>query len=1787
MSQVEIAVQQLKEAMDEAEQYVDSTEKLADGIAVHRDFLQTSVAEIERIVTNINKKNKTETIDMPPEVREATVMIKRLSILLIAQQKKEKDEESEKREKFAAIQQSKETQIIVNKAPIPPLQIPPFSGNALQYKNFITIFDDTVHKNSALQPSQKLAYLLQYVTGDALNVIGKMPIADENYTIARDLLAENYGDESRNISTLYDRLRQLQKATDEPYSLRDLYNESESIIRVLQQSGQDVSTNAYLYDELLKKYPFSFLVDVIHHEEMTFENFRKEAGRVIKLRVRLAQRTDNIPAKYKALEQKPSPALSNAVTGQKAQIPPLIPGLTTAASTTERQTTRRSLRTSERPPPYCTFCTEQHFSDQCTKYVTIAQRKEALKEKCHRCFQKVHPQSPCLRDQPCYYCTKIDHHRALCPQKFAEKSRTVQLTTASQPETNRTQKPGKFITLLATIENPENGHTREIRICVDPASDTTVLSYKVAKEMGLQLRESTYDTPLGLGGTPLPATTEEDYRIHLFPLVGKPISVKTKLTSQIGPNLRAPDLDNFRSRFPKHKDTPIPPTGQGRAIDMLIGTDTMLQIVTLQKSIYVNENNQLLSTRLGYLLLQGPDDDTETEEERVTMLVHRESEIKRMWDLDLIGLKYAQDKESTMEERALNQFYRTIQFIKNRYQVTWPWRTFPPNLPNNFGLAWGRLKSLHKKLVANKELLIAYDGIIKEQLQLDVVEAVPDDQRKSANITHYIPHHAVVDFQKSTPVRIVYDASAKIKGFDSLNESILKGTRWTGDLVASILRFRTDDVAVSADVKRAFHQILIKPDERDVMRFLWVKDVNKPLTEENVQIYRFKRMAFGIIASPFLLFAVLQHHFAQNPSKTNAILSKEMYADNLLASLPPETDPVKFYEETRQSFGQMSMEMAKWATNCKRLRDYIPKELQVPEKQTTTLGLNWDVETDLMSIKTCKIEHLKKKPPTKRIALKILASLFDPLGYALPIAMTARIFLRKVWEMGYSWDKPLDEDLKKEWSQIQLAIEKSTNIPFPRKYMQREYSLRQDDVEVHTFVDASAEAYVAVTYLRIQGDGERPIAFVMARGRLTPKNTLTIPRLELLAAVAGARLTEYVVTNLHLQKQIKTTLWSDSRCVISWINTLKILPSVIHRQVQEIRNAEFSEVRYVPTSMNPVDIATRKTDLETFENSAWHTGPSWLQNTVNWPKTEESYEKEEKELDDRVIMLFETKVAQKLTEHLQPPFQLEIRKYSDLKTLLRLTAHCIWILNTILKKEFIKTSMKIDYAAAKKLWLRWDQREAFPALRKLSPGATVTFNSQKIFKDDEGILRTVPRLANAPLPENTKTPVLLVKKSHLTKLIILDTHQTNMHVGTAYTLAALRRNYTLPLGRREVFSTIRTYCNKCKRYNTRPFKSPPTPPLPSFRVTPTETPFKKVGIDIFGPLLVFSDETKQSTEKRWILIFTCLVVRAVHFEVLQKMDTNEIIEAVRRFIGRRGAPQMLLSDNAPQFKLLNGVLSDLWRTVVQSEQGAKYFAEKEIEWHFIPQYAPWMGGVYERIIQITKGAFKRTYGEKKLTASQLATVIIEIEAVLNNRPITYVDRDDNTPIITPNHFLRVQYPAVSVHLDEENNTNKAVVTATRKQIVLRWKEAEENLNKYWTLWTSHYLLALRESANIVGSKRPSLSTPKEGDVVLMVDPSQRRGFWRTAVIDKLMVGGDGQARSALIRLSGGNKMIRPIVKLAPFEISKSFAETDLPTALVPSAPEFFSWAEGGSGDQTESEAESIIQLRYSGYEEQI
>lgn len=279
----------------------------------------------------------------------------------------------------------------------------------------------------------------------------------------------------------------------------------------------------------------------------------------------------------------------------------------------------------------------------------------------------------------------------------------------------------------------------------------------------------------------------------------------------------------------------------------------------------------------------------------------------------------------------------------------------------------------------------------------------------------------------------------------------------------------------------------------------------------------------------------------------------------------------------------------------------------------------------------------------------------------------------------------------------------------------------------------------------------------------------------------------------------------------------------------------------------------------------------------------------------------------------------------------------------------------------------------------------------QVFEDSKGLLRYSGRIDKSELSDNAKRPILLPRQSRTTDLIVLAVHEHLMHAKMPQVLAEVRQRYWIPRGRAEINRILRK-CFRCRRENAKPFEIPPFPQLPSERVRRSQ-PFKHAAVDYMGPLKVPGEGPRTSEpQKIWIALFTCLATRAVHMEMVDMLSAQGFLRALRRFVSRRGRPSTILSDNATNFVSAAKTLGEVWNPAEDPEV-LRYSAAKKIVWKFNPPEAPWMGGVVERLVGIVKKPLHSAIGRKVLDRDELETLMVEVEAVVNSRPLLYVEEE--------------------------------------------------------------------------------------------------------------------------------------------------------------------------------------------------
>ena len=296
-------------------------------------------------------------------------------------------------------------------------------------------------------------------------------------------------------------------------------------------------------------------------------------------------------------------------------------------------------------------------------------------------------------------------------------------------------------------------------------------------------------------------------------------------------------------------------------------------------------------------------------------------------------------------------------------------------------------------------------------------------------------------------------------------------------------------------------------------------------------------------------------------------------------------------------------------------------------------------------------------------------------------------------------------------------------------------------------------------------------------------------------------------------------------------------------------------------------------------------------------------------------------------------------------------------------------------------------------------------------------------------------------------------------------------------------------------------------------------------------------------------LFTCCAFRAVHLDLVPDMTGVAFLRCLKRFVSRRGIPQRFLSDNAKTFKFAAKSL----RAMLKQSDVQQYLADRKIQWTFNVEKAPWWGGVFERMIKATKRCLRKVVGRAKLYHDELSTVLVEIEAVVNSRPLTYLSPEDLDEPITPSHFLcgrRVLSLPDSLHEDDMKEYLPAQPDLSR-----RLKHLNVMLNQFWKRWRGEYLLELRNAHRWHGGN-PDATAPSVGDIVLVEDEDQPRGLWILAKVISLIVGKDGHPRGAVLRVSSGSGTLqRPLQRLYPLETAAEYELESKPGDPSEACPE--------------------------------
>ncbi|XP_072937318.1 uncharacterized protein [Epargyreus clarus] len=1594
--------------------------------------------------------------------------------------------------------------------------LPAFFGNINEWLIFRAMYRDTA-KMYQLTPGENLQRLRSCLKGAARDTVAAALHAATDPEAIMKMLEQSYGQPEFIVEQAMAELKRLPRPGTSATELNQFAVKLQNTVYTIKS----VNCQEYLYNPLLAREVREKLSPHLQARWCDYATEHSGADAEIVLLSHFLMREANQMLRHNYS--------SPATTFTKREHRPAVVAAPPIANK-RKPNAVYNVAEEEQPSDICPSCEKRHKLVECPDYAALPvyKRWEFVRQRklCFKCLKRKHRRSDC-RSKSCDVNQCRRPHHSTLHQTYEEKQEpkpTEKDNTESVLTLDTSSKKTVLLKMCPVTVVGPRGEVKTYAL-LDEGATITLVDEEIARRIGAKGP----GMPLCMQGV---STTQQENNSKL-------VTIHLKGEDEKLHKLRARTIKNMKIR---QQSIPIALLNYEHLRDLpreqvcynasrpglLVGADHWECIVSQELRTGEPHQPAASRTQLGWVIhgtmprhiITNQDSvlhvyTTERGEDKQDMRSLHDM-VEHHFSIEALGVAH-KPRVSDENKRAVTLVEQSIKKIEKGYEVGLPWKEDGVKLPQSYDAAFRRLLKIEQKMDADPNFKQEYTKQVENMIEKGYAEPC-DGSERSSSVCWYLPHFAVQNPNKPGKQRLVFDAAAKNRGV-SLNDHLLEGPDLLLALPGVLFRFREKSVAVTADIQEMFLQIKIRKEDQPAQQFLWRgDDRDKPPRH-----YKMTSMIFGAASSPFMAHFVRDYnagvHAHTHPLAFEAI-TRSHYMDDLVASYEDIVEARRAITEIRTVHTAAGFNLRAWSANEVDVLQDVPKELrataptQLGGESITNkiLGLYWNPERDELGFNTSmnrvpKDVRAQNRAPTKREALSAVMSIYDPLGLLSNYTIRAKIVLQSLWKLKISWDEPIPEA---EQELFATWMEQLAGISHLR--LERQYALGDcHNRELHILCDASEQAYAAVAYWRItRPDGSYCLSLIAAKSKVAPKRTQTIPRLELQAAVIGARLADNIKKE-HRTEAARTIYWTDSMTVVHWVrhDAKRYTPFVAHRlgEISELTQKE--EWRWVPTHENVADDATRFTSATITAGDRWFRGPDFLRLPEDqWPK-----EKSEDEDPQEEVVLHVAASTPNDDEWLPDPAR--VSKY---ETLVRAAARVLAFVDICRRRA---TRMEFQHIEkAEEALIRRAQRDSFPEELQLLKKEKAITKTSRLFRLDpileDGILKIRGRIGAATAPTAMKRPVILDGRHHITRLLVQREHCAAGHANRERVTNDLRQRYWI-VHLRPTVRAIERDCALCKRRKARP-QVPATGDLPRERLEPFKRPFSYCGIDYFGPMVV---KVGRRREKRWGALFTCLTTRAVHLEIVPSLSTNSAIMAMRRMAARRGWPRTMYSDNATNFRGADKELRaayEEWAPALRDE-GLSH----RMEWRYIPPGAPNQGGAWERMVRSVKSALTATLNEKVPAEEVLHTLLTEAEYSINARPLTYVSVDPNDPeALTPNHFLL----GSSAGLPYTGPCNEA----DRRT----WRTSMALADQFWQRWVREYLPTLVPRGDSSGVERRL----KSGDVVIIVDHTLPRNVWPMGVVERVYEGPDGGVRVADVRTKTG-VFKRPVRKLVVMEATQA------------------------------------------------
>lgn len=880
----------------------------------------------------------------------------------------------------------------------------------------------------------------------------------------------------------------------------------------------------------------------------------------------------------------------------------------------------------DKPKAYCPYCSNTlHFLDQCSNFKQLTKEQKTTwvksNNRCWRCGRH-HQATQCRLKVLCKTC-QGKHLEALHEVNLRapdHKTATGHVTgtkvksSADVLYLDRCSGCNQVLLKVSKVLLRNGQHTLETYAILDDGSERTILLQDATQRLQLQGTPESLTLRTVRQGLRTLHGTSVTFKISPAGQPTKTFTIERAFSAgELGLAEHSYPVKPLQQRYKHLKKLPLQSFTNAQPL-LLIGSDCP-HLVTPIEPVRLGPPGgpAAVKTRLGWTL-QGPVKSIQQSSHPQQCLflaatspaAELFNQVEKLWQLDT--LPYRSEKlvtRSRRDEEALN----LLEAKTTRLEVEGVHRYATPLLRvSNMPMLTAQPVAV-LPLLRNQERRLSRDQVKAEAYQAEITKLekagyatrVSQEQVNTSRESWFIPHHMVTHNGKN---RVVFNCSFTYRD-QNLNELLLSGPNLGASLLGVLLRFREHTIAVSSDIRGMFHQVRLLPEDRTLLRFLW-RDLQ---TDSRPSVYEWQVLPFGTTCSPCCAIYALQRHVHDHSHQGDQVresIEKHFYVDNWLQSFSSPDLAKDVIDKLRGLLLEGGFELRQWASSTPDVISHLPKDIKSEsseqclnhtdmDPQEPALGLRWLCHSDTLRYKSRLLEC---SPPTMRNIYRVLASQYDPIGFLTPFTTRAKVLVQQLWEKKREWDDPLlPGDLLTAWQDWENELQHLDDIRLPRCYVSPALDHATSKREVHIFCDLSQRAYGSVTYLHTEDiEGHVEVAFLTARSRVAPKRQLSMPRLELCAALTGAQLANLLTRELTLEVS-RVVMWSDSTTVLAWIQSdscrFKVFVGTRIAEIQELTDSQ--AWRYVETSENPADDLTRgKTLKDLSVENRWAQGPPFL-----------------------------------------------------------------------------------------------------------------------------------------------------------------------------------------------------------------------------------------------------------------------------------------------------------------------------------------------------------------------------------------------------------------------------------------------------------------------------------------------------------------------------------------------------------------------------------------------------------------